>query len=34
MFRNLALLIVILAFCVVIAGAFVRLSDSGLACPD
>ncbi|MGH8558487.1 MAG: signal recognition particle-docking protein FtsY [Methylococcales bacterium] len=34
MFRNLALLIVFLSFCVVVAGAFVRLSDSGLACPD
>lgn len=34
MFRNLALLIVFLAFCVVAAGAFVRLSDAGLACPD
>jgi fused signal recognition particle receptor len=34
MFRNLALLIVFLAFCMVLAGAFVRLSDAGLACPD
>ncbi|MGH8547017.1 MAG: COX15/CtaA family protein, partial [Methylococcales bacterium] len=34
MFRNLALLIVCLAFCMVLAGAFVRLSDAGLACPD
>ncbi|MCI0652900.1 MAG: COX15/CtaA family protein, partial [Methylococcaceae bacterium] len=34
MFRNLALLIVFLAFCAVLAGAFVRLSDAGLACPD
>jgi fused signal recognition particle receptor len=34
MFRNLALLISFLAFCVVVAGAFVRLSDAGLACPD
>lgn len=34
MFRNLALAIVILAFCNVLAGAFVRLSDAGLGCPD
>ncbi len=34
MFRKLALLIVVLTFCVVVAGAFVRLSNAGLACPD
>lgn len=34
MFRNLILLIVFLAFFMVVAGAFVRASDAGLACPD
>lgn len=34
MFRNLTLLIVFLAFCVIVAGTFVRASDASLACPD
>lgn len=33
-FRNLALLAALLAFCVVVLGAYVRLSDAGLGCPD
>jgi heme a synthase len=33
-FRRLALVATLLALCVVILGAYVRLSDSGLGCPD
>lgn len=33
-FKRLALLGAVLAFCVVILGAFVRLSHAGLGCPD
>jgi cytochrome c oxidase assembly protein subunit 15 len=33
-FRTLALLSVALAFVVVVVGAYVRLSDAGLGCPD
>lgn len=32
--RNLALIGVILAFCVVVLGAYTRLTDAGLGCPD
>ena len=32
--RNLALAAAVLAFLVVVAGAYVRLSDAGLGCPD
>jgi len=32
--RRLALAAMLLAFCVVVFGAFVRLSDAGLGCPD
>jgi len=31
---RLALLITVFAFCVVVLGAYVRLSDAGLGCPD
>ncbi len=34
MFKNLALLGVVMALCVVVLGAYVRLSDAGLGCPD
>jgi cytochrome c oxidase assembly protein subunit 15 len=34
MFRNLTLLAVVLALIVVVLGAYVRLSDAGLGCPD
>lgn len=33
-FRRIALLATILALCVVVLGAYVRLSDAGLGCPD
>lgn len=33
-FRRVALTSVLLAFCVVVLGAWVRLSDAGLGCPD
>ena len=33
-FLSLALICFLLAFCVVILGAYVRLSDAGLGCPD
>ena len=33
-FRRLAGLGALLAFCVIVFGAFVRLSDAGLGCPD
>jgi heme a synthase len=32
--RNLALAAMLLAFCVVVFGAYVRLTDAGLGCPD
>jgi cytochrome c oxidase assembly protein subunit 15 len=32
--RRLALVAMLLAFCVVVFGAYVRLSDAGLGCPD
>ena len=31
---HLVQLAVLLAFCVVVLGAFTRLSDAGLGCPD
>lgn len=34
MFKKLILASTFLAFCVVVLGAFVRLSDAGLGCPD
>ena len=34
MFKKLIFAATLLAFCVVILGAFVRLSDAGLGCPD
>ncbi|MGP1717350.1 MAG: COX15/CtaA family protein [Methylophilus sp.] len=34
MFKPLSVLAVILAFCVVVLGSYVRLSDAGLGCPD
>lgn len=34
MFRRLVLLATFLTFCVVVLGAYVRLSDAGLGCPD
>ncbi len=34
MFKRLSLLAAVLALCVVILGAYVRLSDAGLGCPD
>jgi heme a synthase len=34
LFDKLVLVTTILAFCVVVLGAFVRLSDAGLGCPD
>ena len=33
-FRRIALLATVLALCVVVLGAYVRLSDAGLGCPD
>lgn len=33
-FRTLNLLSILLCFCVVVFGAYVRLSDAGLGCPD
>ena len=33
-FARLATLATILAFCVIVVGAFVRLTDAGLGCPD
>jgi cytochrome c oxidase assembly protein subunit 15 len=33
-FHRLAVIASILAFCVIVLGAFVRLSDAGLGCPD
>lgn len=34
MYRNFILFNLVLVFCVVVLGAFVRLSDAGLGCPD
>ena len=34
LFKRLSLLAAMLAFCVVVLGAYVRLSDAGLGCPD
>jgi cytochrome c oxidase assembly protein subunit 15 len=34
MFKRLALLGAVMALCVVVLGAYVRLSDAGLGCPD
>jgi fused signal recognition particle receptor len=34
MFKNLTLFCLFLAFCVVVMGAYVRISDAGLGCPD
>ncbi len=34
MYKKLILFTALLAFCVVVLGAFVRLSDAGLGCPD
>jgi fused signal recognition particle receptor len=34
MFRHLTLFTLLLAFCVVVMGAYVRISDAGLGCPD
>ncbi len=34
MYKKLVFLAAFLAFCVVVLGAFVRLSDAGLGCPD
>ena len=33
-FRRLAYITTLLAFCVIVIGAFVRLTDAGLGCPD
>ena len=33
-FHRLAVIAAIVAFCVIVLGAFVRLSDAGLGCPD
>ena len=33
-FKNLLLLTTVTAFCLVVLGAYVRLSDAGLGCPD
>jgi len=33
-FSRLSLLATVLAFCVIVLGAFVRLTDAGLGCPD
>ena len=32
--RRLVLATLLLAFCVIVVGAYVRLSDAGLGCPD
>ena len=34
LFKRIALLATVLALCVVVLGAYVRLSDAGLGCPD
>jgi fused signal recognition particle receptor len=34
MFRHLTLFTLLLAFCVVVMGAYVRISEAGLGCPD
>jgi fused signal recognition particle receptor len=34
MFRQLTLFCVFLAFCVIVLGAYVRIADAGLGCPD
>lgn len=34
MFKPLSIFAAVLAFCVVVLGAYVRLSDAGLGCPD
>lgn len=34
LFKRLSMLAALLAFCVVVLGAYVRLSDAGLGCPD
>lgn len=34
MFKPLSVFAVVLAFCVVVLGSYVRLSDAGLGCPD
>ncbi|GAB3242734.1 COX15/CtaA family protein [Chitinimonas naiadis] len=34
MFRKLALLAAVWTFCLIVLGAYVRLSDAGLGCPD
>ncbi|MDG1445483.1 MAG: COX15/CtaA family protein, partial [Methylophilaceae bacterium] len=34
MFKKLALIATVLTLCVVVLGAYVRLSDAGLGCPD
>lgn len=34
MFKALSLLAAVVAFCVVVLGSYVRLSDAGLGCPD
>ena len=33
-FRRIALIATVLSLCVVVLGAYVRLSDAGLGCPD
>lgn len=33
-FKYLSLLALVIAFCVIVLGAYVRLSDAGLGCPD
>src|SRR6185436_10712893 len=33
-YRRLVLATLLLAFCVIVAGAYVRLSEAGLGCPD
>jgi len=34
LFKKLSLIAMITALCVVVLGAYVRLSDAGLGCPD
>jgi len=34
MFRHLTLFTLLLALCVIVMGAYVRISDAGLGCPD
>ncbi len=34
LFKRLSLLAAVLALCVVVLGAYVRLNDAGLGCPD